>query len=115
MLLSTPLVSPEVFERATGWEIKPEGACRDDRCVPLPLASRAADGQLALAVLAQRLGMPLIHDDAHQLWALGPEAGGRALTSAQLPTIVLPDLTGQPFDLASLRGQKVLLVAWASW
>lgn len=115
MLFSTPLVSPDAFERATGWEIKPEGACRDDRCVPLPPASRAPDGQLALAVLAQRLGMPLIHDDAHQLWALGPEAGGRALTSAQLPTIELPDLTGQPFDLASLRGQKVLLVAWASW
>jgi hypothetical protein len=27
----------------------------------------------------------------------------------------LPDIDGQPFSLESLRGQKVLLVAWASW
>jgi len=25
------------------------------------------------------------------------------------------DLTGRPFRLASLRGRKALIVAWASW
>jgi hypothetical protein len=28
---------------------------------------------------------------------------------------VLPDFEGNAFDVASLRGRKVLLVAWASW
>jgi hypothetical protein len=28
---------------------------------------------------------------------------------------VLPDFDGKPFDVASLRGRKVLLLAWASW
>ncbi|MDQ3044487.1 MAG: hypothetical protein M3R06_04970 [Chloroflexota bacterium] len=115
MLFSAELVSPESFETTTGWQIKAEGACRDDRCVPLPPTAWKADGSLALGVLAERLGMPLIHDEAQMLWALGPEAGGRVLTSARLPPIVLPDLDGQLCDLAMLRGQKVLLLAWASW
>jgi hypothetical protein len=62
--------------------------------------------------------MPLVHDDDSDLWALGPESGvtGRALTTATAPSLTLPDLrTGDPFALESLRGQKVLLVAWASW
>ena len=59
--------------------------------------------------------MPLVHDEVHGLWALGPESGGRALTTAVVPDITLPDRNGNAFSLSSLRGQKVLLVAWASW
>ena len=44
-----------------------------------------------------------------------PESGGRALTTAEAPDLVLPDRHGRPFALSSLRGRKVLLVAWASW
>jgi peroxiredoxin len=48
---------------------------------------------------------------------MGPESGvtGRALTTAKVPEIVLPDLDGNEVAISSLRGQKVLLVAWASW
>jgi hypothetical protein len=59
--------------------------------------------------------MALVHDEAHGLWALGPESGGRALLSAEMPDITLPDRDGNPFKLSSLLGTKVLLVAWASW
>jgi hypothetical protein len=59
--------------------------------------------------------MALVHDEAHGLWALGPPAGGRALTSAELPEIVLPDRHGAPFAISSLRGTKVFMIAWASW
>lgn len=112
MILKTFLVDPQDLARRTGWQIKPEGACKDERCVPLPAAS--AEG-LDAHVLAQRLGMPLLHDEKHQLWCLGPESGGHTLSSASLPDIVLPDLDGVPFALESLRGQKVLILAWASW
>jgi len=100
------------FGRQTGWEIKPEGACRDDRCVPLP---GPVSGMVDLRLVAERLHMPLIHDETVGLWCLGPEAGGKALTSAQAPELALPDWRGEMFRLSSLRGQKVLLVAWASW
>jgi len=65
--------------------------------------------------MARRLGMALVHDEEHGLWALGPESGGRALHSAALPDIVLPDRQGRDFSLRSLRGTKVFMVAWASW
>lgn len=100
----------------TGWEVKPQGACAGDICVPLPPDVRTDGGRLVAPVLAERLGMPLVHDEEHGLWALGPASvTGRALTSAQAPDLTLPDLDGNPFSLSTLHGRKVLLVAWASW
>jgi hypothetical protein len=112
VIFDSPRITVAELERATGWVLKPEGLCRDDRCVPFP--NDGSDG-LALAHVGRALGMPLVADPAAGLWALGPEAGGKALDTAVLPEIELPDVDGAPFRLASLRGQKVLLVAWASW
>jgi hypothetical protein len=99
---------PPELEARTGWKVEPQGACRGDVCVPLAQPFDVRD-------LAQRLGMALEHDSKHGIWALGSEAGGRALRSAQLPEIVLPDRDGRPFELRSLRGTKVFMIAWASW
>lgn len=112
MIFETLQVDPATLEARTGWAIKPEGACKGDRCVPLPPHE---GGPVEVRALAERLGMPLIEDAASGLWCLGPEAGGRALTSADAPDLTLPDVHGNPFRLRSLRGKKVLLVAWASW
>jgi hypothetical protein len=114
MILEQLDVTPDELERGTGWELKPEGLCKDERCVPLP-ADSGAGGRLDATVVADRLGMPLVHDERHAVWALGPESGDHVLTSAELPPIVLSDIDGRPFDLTSLRGQKVLIAAWASW
>lgn len=112
MILREPRVAREAFTRRTGWTFKPEGACRGDLCVPLPLPA----GQwLDAHILSERLGMPLLYDEAAGLWCLGPESVGRALQSAEAPDLSLPDWTGRPFDLRALRGHKVLLLAWASW
>ncbi len=99
---------PPDLERRTGWTIKPEGACRGEVCVPLP-------APFDLRQLAERLRMALVHEEAYGLWALGPESGGHSLSSAELPDIVLPDRSGGDFALRSLRGTKVIMVAWASW
>jgi hypothetical protein len=99
---------PVDLEARTGWTIKPEGACRAEVCVPLPQP-------FDVRALADRLGMPLVHDEAHEVWALGPESGGRALHDAELPDITLPDRNGEDFSLRSLRGTKVFMIAWASW
>jgi hypothetical protein len=108
MILERLDVPPEELERRSGWSIKAEGACRGDVCLPLRAPFDVRD-------LAQRLGMALVHDQRHRLWALGPESGGKALRSAQLPDIVLPDRDGRDFALRSLRGTKVFMIAWASW
>jgi len=109
VILTSLDIDPGEFEKRTGWAIKPEGACKDVRCVPLP------DGPLTAEVVSERLGMPLVHDAAEGLWALGPESDGRALASAEAPDFTLPDWHGETFELRSLRGHKVLLLCWASW
>ena len=117
MLLTDLLVDQDDFATRTGWSIKPEGACKGEVCVPLPDPARAPNGRLDVGVLSQRLGMPLVRHDDELLWALGPETAvtGRALTTAVAADLTLPDVNGSPFTLSSLRGQKVVMVAWASW
>jgi hypothetical protein len=115
MLLDRLDPSLEEVERGTGWSIRPEGACRGDRCVPLPQGARLPGGRIDVRVLAERLGMALVQAPSHGRHALGPESGGRALSSAELPEITLPDRSGRPFSLSSLRGTKIFLCAWASW
>jgi len=114
MLLDSLDLTADAFADATGWVATPEGLCKGDACVPVPGAF-GADGALDVAAIADRLGMALVADDASGVWALGPESGGRALSTATVPEIELPDVDGNPFNLTAMHGRKVLLVAWASW
>ena len=116
MILTSLTVDPVQLERRTGWTVDSRGACKGEVCVPLP-RSPWRDGKLDVRVLAEQLGMPLLSDSAHDVWALGPECTvtSRALTTAQAPDLELPGLDGRPFRLSTLLGQKVLLVAWASY
>lgn len=109
MILDRLDIDEDTFHAATGWEIKPEGACKGEMCVPLP------DG-FDLTSTANRLGMAIVHDEPNGLWALGPESlTGRALVTVEAPDLVLDDLDGNEFRLSSLRGQKVMLVAWSPY
>jgi len=110
MITNTLHIDAGAFGAGTGWEIKPEGACRADVCVPL------GNGTFDAAQAAERLGMAIVHNPELRLWALGPESlDGRALATALAPELVLSDLYGKEFRLSSLRGQKVVLVAWAPY
>ncbi|HET9810047.1 MAG TPA: ResA-like WAxxUGC motif-containing protein, partial [Candidatus Limnocylindria bacterium] len=107
MIFTSSRVPLAEFERVTGWLAKPEGLCRADRCVPFRVSDAAT---VELGAAAEALAMPLVHDAGHGLWALGAEAGGRALRSVVAPELELPDFRGGSFRLSSLRGTKVLVV-----
>lgn len=110
MIVSTLELSADEFAAGTGWDIKPQGACKGDVCVPL--AAGAFDATSAAA----RLGMAVVADEETGLWSIGPASlGGRALTTAEAPELVLNDLNGETFRLSSLRGQKVVIVSWAPY
>jgi hypothetical protein len=111
MILHDLRVRRESFADATGWKLEPRGACNGDVCVPLD----EPPGEIVdVEAVAGRLSMPLVHDEDHGLWSLGPASiGDRALATAEAPDLRLPDMQGRSFDLSSLRGQKVVLVAWA--
>ena len=117
MLLRSLRIARGEFEAGTGWTLKPEGACKGAVCIAL---SSPPGEQVDVAQLAEDIGMPLVKTEAHgtgrTLWALGPASiGSRALTTADAPDLRLPDLDGNEFHLTSLRGQKVLLYAWAPY
>lgn len=114
MLLDSLTTTPEDFAERTGWVLKPEGLCKGDRCVPAPDAM-TSDGLLDVEAVAQHLAMPIVTDEDSGWRALGPESGGPALATTEVPDLVLPDTDGNPFRLRSLLGRKVVLYAWASW
>jgi hypothetical protein len=113
MIIDSLDLSAEEFAAGTGWDIKPEGACKGDVCVPLATGS---GGGFEMQAAAERLGMAIVADEVNGRWALGPASvGGRALTTAEAPELVLDDVDGNEFRLSSLRGQKVVIVSWAPY
>jgi hypothetical protein len=113
MLLRSLNIPKSQFEAGTGWQLKPQGACQGEVCVPL---SRKAGDTVDVEQVAKDMGMPLVSAPEHGLWAIGPASiGSRALASAEAPDLRLPDLSGKEFRLSSLRGKKVLLYAWAPY
>jgi len=102
--------------KVTGWTLKPEGMCRDERCVPLP-AVAVKGGDVDVEAFWHRLGGPVIASQEGDAWALGAPADERnaALEGLQAPDFTLPDVDGKPRTLSELRGKKVFLATWASW
>jgi hypothetical protein len=118
MILTNLRVPVTEFTELTGWEAKPEGMCRGELCVPAPGA--LDNGMVNVEAAAGKLGMPLVHEPAHGVWALGVStATGRALTSAKavFPSSLIDGTSNDntTFDFTSLRGRRMIMVAWASW
>lgn len=110
MLSDTLDIDATAFEAGTGWEIKPQGACKGEVCVPL------GGGDFDVRTAAERLGMSIVSDEARGRHAIGPESlGGRALTTAEAPDVTLRTLDGDEVRLSQFRGEKVVLVAWAPY
>ena len=118
MIIQSLSISRQEFENGTGWQLKPEGACHGEICVPLPPAVNAdiARGIVDVSAVAERVGMPIVHNAEMGLWALGPASmSGRALATAVAPELELPDINDNMFQLSSLRGKKVVIVSWAPY
>jgi hypothetical protein len=115
ILTSLDDVTAVDFTAQTGWTPKLEGLCQGEVCVPAP-GSLRVDGTIDVEIAASRLGMPLVRDDVHGIAALGPATlNGTALATAAAADPELITRVGEPFRLSSLRGRKVLLVAWSSY
>jgi hypothetical protein len=102
--------------RLNGFELKPQGACREDICIPIPRGMMRAD-YFNLTAFAQRVGQRVIADPASRVWSFGeiPVVRGSYLEGRIAPDFSVPDRKGRSVSLSQFRGKKVLLVTWASW
>ena len=112
------------LKRATRFEVKPKGVCRDELCFPISKARRRAffikESQVTwfnLSEFARLVRQPTAYDEKHSVWYFGPrtEVQNGYLASLEAPAFTLPDINGKMHSLADFRGKKVLLVTWASW
>ena len=112
------LVDAATLHDTVGWELKPEGLCRENVCVPVRNTEAVVvDDQIDLAAAAGLLGRPVVVDGEAGLAAvaLESEQRRRAIESLEAPAFTLEDLDGAPHSLSEWRGRKKLLVAFASW
>ncbi len=110
--------------RSTRFVLKPQGACLDEFCVPIPKSREAAflrsDRNRKLfnvAELARTLKQPVVHDAANAIWLFGsrPESLMQIANTLEAPDFTLPDWKGASRSLRDFRGKRVLLITWASW
>jgi hypothetical protein len=103
------------LSRINGFEVKPQGACRADICIPIPKAMLRGD-YFYLTAFAKKIGQALVADAGARVWSFGeiPALGG-GLASRTAPDVVVSDRAAHPVRLSSFRGKKMLVVTWASW
>lgn len=111
-------IAPDALRDATGWQLKPEGLCQGDICIPVRDRASLADARgIDLAAFARAQGRPLALDVAERVAALGFSASERSaqLATLEAPEFSLPDLHGRMHTLSEHRGKKALLIVYASW
>jgi len=101
----------------TGWELKPEGLCRDGVCVPVRDPDLTVDGAIDVDRFAAALARPVVVDAAGGVVALGERSAYRRgpIEAGVAPDFTLPQLEGGTFTFSSLGRRKKLLLAWSSW
>src|SRR5690242_3534482 len=111
-------VSPAELLEVTGWELKPEGLCRGDVCVPTRgRGDVEVDGGVDLAIVADLLGQPFVVDDEKSVAVIGTSVATRTqqLNDANVHDLVLRDFDGKDVAWSSIGRKKKVFVSWASW
>jgi hypothetical protein len=111
-------ISIEDFERATGWQLKPEGLCFADTCVPVANSSVLTNNtHLDLVEFARVTKQNIVFDRQRQVATLGERADSRSesMSSLLAPDFKLPDIHGRQVSFSDFNRRKRLLLAWSSW
>src|SRR3954470_12201276 len=102
--------------RVNGFEVKPQGACRADLCIPIPKTMIRGD-YFNLSAFARKARQEVVAEPQARVWSFGEmqALGGGLSNSRVAPDFEVPDRLGRPVHLAGFRGKKALVVTWASW
>jgi hypothetical protein len=100
--------------RINEFELKPQGACRADMCIPI--SRNLKNGEwFNLTGFARKVGETVVTDSG--VWSFGeiPVVRGTFYNSRVAPDFAAQDRKGRTVHLSDFRGKKVLVVSWASW
>lgn len=114
------LVRPEDLTRINGFELKPEGACYEDMCVPVDdnlLVEQRGQTWFNLTAFADLLGQPYVADRDNNVWSFAeiPARRDNMMVNAMAPDFEVTDRQGNVVRMADLKGKKALIVTWSSW
>ncbi len=114
------LIKPEDLPRINGFEIKPEGACYNDLCIPMnDQLLTEQDGQqwFNLTAFAELLDQPYVVDQEASVWSFAeiPAKRQNMMLDAMAPEFELTDRKGNVVRMSDLKGKKALIVTWSSW
>ena len=117
-------VKPADLTRINDFELKPQGACLAELCIPV-LQDRDSDlyvtrqnqGWFNVTELADILQQSWTADYAEGVWSFGgmPVDRRAFFEYAEAPDFSLLDREGNPVRLSDYRGKQVLMLTWASW
>ena len=114
-----PLLPASGFAAVTSWDLRPEGLCSGEACVPVRERQRLEPeaGMIDLTEAAALLDRPVVTDHEAGVVAVGAARAERrrALIDREAPGFTLPDLDGTPRTLADLQGRTTVLVTFSSW
>jgi hypothetical protein len=117
-------VHPADLPKVNGFELKPEGACLDDICVPVKqdgdselFVTRSGQAWFNVSALSRKLQQEYVQDHDAQVWSFGqlPVTRNRFVDQHIAPDFTINDRQGNPVTLSAFRNKKVLLITWASW
>ncbi len=102
--------------RINAFELKPQGACRADICIPIP-KDMVRGEYFNLTAFARKIGQSVVIHPEALVWSFGeiPVLSGSFLNSRAAPDFAAADRKGHVVRLRAFRGRKVLVVTWASW
>ena len=111
-------IAKSELEKFTGWQLKPQGLCIDEICVPVRDSSALTDGKnIDLVEFARLTNQNIVIDQQRKIAALGEHADSRNQSMATLdaPDFTLPDVHGRQVSFSDFNRRKRLLLAWSSW
>lgn len=114
------LIRPEDLRRVNGFELKPEGACYQDMCIPMNdrlIVEQGGRRWFNLTAFADLLEQPYVADVESRVWSFAeiPAKRESMMVDAMAPEFEVVDREGKVVRMADYKGKKALIVTWSSW
>ncbi len=115
-------VTPEDLTRINGFELKPQGACYQELCIPIKedselLRQVSEQRWFNLTAFADLLEQPYVADTENRIWSFAQAPAKRSdmMANAMAPDFELTDRQGKVVRMSDFKGKKALIITWSSW